>query len=114
MQRNDWRLRIKDMLDAVAEIQAFTSGMGLGGFQEDAKTLRAVEYDFVVLGEAARSIPQDVQARYPLLPWPRMIGLRNMVAHHYRRVDSTALWDTIQNDLPPLVNLLRDVLEHEP
>ena len=114
MQRSEWRLRIQDMLDAVAEIQSFTAELDFEGFRSDAKTMRAVQYNFVILGEAARNVPEEVRARYPQLPWPRIIGMRNVIAHQYRRIDSTALWDTIQGDLPPLVPLLQQMLEAEP
>jgi len=101
------------MLDAVVEIQAFTDGMDSIDFRSDARTVRAVEYDFVVLGEAARNVPEDVKTRYSGLPWPLMIGLRNVVAHQYRRVDPNVLWDTVTNDLSAVAPLLREILEAE-
>ena len=42
------------------------------------------------------------------------IGLRNIVAHHYQRVDPDVLWDTIRNDLPALVDELKKLYPPEP
>jgi uncharacterized protein with HEPN domain len=39
----DWKERIQDILDAIAEIQAFTKHMDFEAFSADAKTLKAVE-----------------------------------------------------------------------
>jgi len=101
------------MLDAVAEIQAFTRDLDLTEFCSDTKTLRAVQYEFVILGEAARSVPEDARSRFSSLPWSQIMGMRNVVAHQYRRVDPAVLWDTIQNDLPSPVLLLQQALSAE-
>ena len=114
MQRNDWWLRVEDVLNAVAEIQVFTADMSFVQFQADARTVRAVEFNFVMIGEATRSIPADLQVRYPLVPWSRMAAMRNLIAHQYWRVALPIVWDTLQNDLPPLVPPLQEILVREP
>jgi uncharacterized protein with HEPN domain len=40
----DWKERVQDILEAIAEIQAFTRGMDFDTFRADAKTLKAVWY----------------------------------------------------------------------
>jgi uncharacterized protein with HEPN domain len=40
-----------------------------------------------------------------------MRGIRNRLVHDYFGMDPEILWDTIQNDLPPLVEPLNRVLE---
>jgi uncharacterized protein with HEPN domain len=42
-----------------------------------------------------------------------MGDLSNIVAHEYFRVDSEIVWDTLKNNLPELVDLLRHILEKE-
>lgn len=113
MRRDDWLVRIQDMLDAIIEAQEFVGGMDLSTFRDDPKTIRAVTYNFIVLGEAVRQIPPDIQTRYPAIPWPRMRGMRNLIAHEYRLVDPDILWQTVTSNLPPLIPLLRQVLERE-
>jgi uncharacterized protein with HEPN domain len=42
--------------------------------------------------------------------------MRNVVVHEYAEyadIDATVLWDTLKNDLPPLVPKLRAMLENE-
>jgi len=43
-----------------------------------------------------------------------MRGMRNVLVHDYDRVKIPILWETIQHDLPPLVPLLRRILDSEP
>ena len=114
MQRNDWRLRVTDMLEAIAEITTFTRGIDFEGFSADLKTRRAVAYNFVILGEAARALPPEIIARYPLVPWDKIRGMRNVVAHEYRNVSLRLLWSTVQKDLPVVIPLFTEILKSEP
>jgi len=99
-----------DILDAIAEIQMFTTDMDFASFQRDAKTQRAVELNFIIIGEAAAQIPDEIEEQNPQIPWHLMRAMRNRLVHVYFGIDPTLLWDTIQNDLPPLVPLLRALL----
>ena len=61
MSPRNWRDRIRDILDAIAEIESFTRGMDYGSFSVDTKTLKAVELNLIVIGEAAGQIPSEVE-----------------------------------------------------
>jgi uncharacterized protein with HEPN domain len=106
----DWKERIQDILEAIAEIQAFTRGVDFDTFRADAKTLKAVELDFIVIGEAANQIPDEVEEAYPQVPWSLMRAMRNRLVHVYFSVDERLLWETVQNDLPVLVPALQSLL----
>ena len=105
-----WRERIHDILDAVAEINTFTQGIAFDVFRYDAKTMRAVELDFIIIGEAASHIPEDAQRAHPEVPWHLMQAMRNRLVHAYFSVDPQIVWDTIYQDLPSLVPLLEALL----
>lgn len=111
MSPRDWKERIEDILDAVDEIDAFTHGMDLDGFKADTKTMKAVELNLIVIGEAAAGIPDDVEEKHPEIPWPLMRAMRNRLVHVYFEVDERMLWDTVKNDLPPLVKALKSLLQ---
>ena len=110
MSPRDWRERVQDILDAIAEIQAFTHGMNFDSFSSDAKTLKAVELNLIVIGEAANQIPDGVEEAYPQIPWPLMRAMRNRLVHVYFSVDERLLWDTVQNDLPVLAAALQSLI----
>jgi uncharacterized protein with HEPN domain len=105
-----WQNRIRDILDAIAEVQIFTRGMDYESFKEDDKAVRAVEMNFIIIGEAASQIPAEVEEKYPEIPWNLMRAMRNRIVHAYFEVDEKLMWDTIQNDLPPLVSELEKLL----
>ena len=110
MSPRDWRDRIRDILDAIAEIGQFTRGMDYETFKEDDKAVRAVEMNFIIIGEAANQIPEEVEEKYTGIPWNLMRAMRNRIVHVYFKVDEKLMWDTIQNDLPPLVPELKKLL----
>ncbi len=110
MSVRPWKDRLQDLLDAIHEIQEFARGMDFAAFRTDARTIKAVELDFIVIGEAATHVPDDVQQAHPEVPWAVMKAMRNRLVHVYFSVDPQIVWDTIHNDLPPLIEPLRKLL----
>jgi uncharacterized protein with HEPN domain len=106
-----WTERIEDILEAIVEIQEFTRSMSFEQFRDDAKTLKAVALDVVVIGEAAGHVPDDVTNAHPEIAWGLMRGMRNRLVHDYFGMDPEILWNTIRNDLPDLVESLRTLLQ---
>ena len=95
MSPRAWRERIRDILDAVAEIKAFTQGIAFEALRYDAKTMRAVALDFIIIGEAASHIPEEVERAHPEVPWHLMRAMRNRLVHACFAVDPQMVWDTI-------------------
>ena len=59
MPHRDWKLRIKDIVDAINAIQGYTEGMKYKTFVADRKTVDAVIRNLTVIGEAAGHVPDD-------------------------------------------------------
>lgn len=113
MPERDWRVRIEDILEATSRIRRYTEGMSAKDFRENDMAQDALIRNFAVIGEAARHIPEEVQDKYPEVPWIRMRAMRNLVVHEYFGVDLRIIWDTVHEDLPDLVGDLEEVLEAE-
>jgi uncharacterized protein with HEPN domain len=107
MPARGWSLRISDILDAIAAIQGFTRGMDYATFAGDRRTVDAVLYNLMTIGEAANHVPDDVVVAHPEIPWRDMRDMRNVVVHEYFGVNKEILWDTVQLNLPPLAEPLR-------
>lgn len=109
MSPRSWQERIKDILSCAKNIQDFTAEMTSQTFLEDPLTVRAVAYEFITIGEAARVVPEEIQERYSDIPWGKMQGIRNVLVHEYFRLDEEILWKAIQEDIPPLITALEKV-----
>ena len=103
-------MRVQDMLDAITTIEQYTAEHDLESFRLDQRTVDAVVYRFVVIGEAASALPEGIRARHMSLPWDQIRGMRNVVVHEYSGVRVDTVWQTISEDLPPLVPLLGAML----
>jgi uncharacterized protein with HEPN domain len=55
-------------------------------------------------------VPQEVREKYTNVPWPKVVGMRNRLIHGYDFVDYAILWNTITDDLPPLILELEKVI----
>ena len=91
-----------DIRDAVAKAEQFVAGMTYEQFAADEKTAFAVVRALEIVGEAARKIPESTQTRYTRVPWREMMGMRNILIHDYFGVNLHVVWNTVQNDLPPM------------
>ena len=106
-----WALRVEHILDAIAKIQLYTSGLDEQSFAANSLVVDAVVRNLQVIGEAARQVPQDVQVQFPDVPWKLMMGTRHVIVHGYDVVRLDIIWQTVQVDLPPLVPRLLEVLD---
>ena len=110
MPPRDWRLRVRDVLRAVERIQRFTRGLTQETFAADERTVAAVSYELVLIGEAAKNVPPEAQAIARDVPWQDMSDMRNVIAHEYFGVDLAIVWQTATRDIPKLAAPLRKLL----
>ncbi len=111
MSPRTWLERLKDILTCAQNIQDFSAGMPFEAFLDDPRTIRAVAFEFTTIGEAARLVPKEIQVKYPNVPWGKMQGIRNVLVHEYFRLDEEILWKAVQEDIPPLISALEEILK---
>jgi uncharacterized protein with HEPN domain len=107
----DWKDWILDIHEAIDEIRVFTDGMDYAAFSSDAKTVKAVELNLIIIGEATNRVPESIQENNPQIPWNLMRAMRNRLVHVYFSIDEKLLWDTVQKDLPTLDVALKSLLK---
>ena len=64
-----------DIREACRRIAGYVEGHDLQTFTSDDRTIRAVLYDLVVIGEAAKGINDTTRKTHPEVPWKEMAGL---------------------------------------
>ena len=90
----DWRLYADDIIEACGKIRRYTAGMTFDAFVADDRTRDAVIRNIEIIGEAAKKLPDEVIAKAPAVPWRKVRGMRDVVAHGYFGLDSKLVWDT--------------------
>jgi uncharacterized protein with HEPN domain len=104
MSRSDDE-RVADIIEAAAEVGALVAP-GREEWNQDRTRRLAVERLLEIIGEAARALSDEGRARYPEVPWPDVIGLRTVLAHHYHRVDPSQVWAIATIEVPRLMQHL--------
>jgi uncharacterized protein with HEPN domain len=65
-----------------------------------------------VIGEAAAQIGHDTRSDAPEIPWSKVVGLRNLIAHEYFRVDLEVIEAIVSEQLDELERTAKRLLEH--
>lgn len=66
----------------------------------------AVSHRLEVIIDAVGKISQDLLRAEAPEDWPKMVGIRNMLAHQYADLDQEILQNTIANRLQGLIQLI--------
>jgi uncharacterized protein with HEPN domain len=93
---------IDDMARVIDDIENFIKGMDYDGFFGDRKTTMAVVRCLEILGEAAKHVPQVIKHKNPGIPWKKINGLRNRIAHDYLSIDLKIVWAIAVDELPKI------------
>ena len=102
--------RFLDMMEAIQRIEKY-AGRGRQAFVSDELIQTYIVHNLQILGEAAAKIPSDQQREYPELPWPKMIGMRNVLVHNYFNIDLDIVWQVVESELPILKESLNRILK---
>jgi uncharacterized protein with HEPN domain len=111
MRTRDYRDYLKDILDAINEVDIFTRGLSYEHFKDDRKTVNAVVRSIEVIGEAAKRIPKAIREKHSGVPWKKMAGMRDKLIHEYFGIDLEILWKAAQKEIPVLKQPIQDVLD---
>jgi uncharacterized protein with HEPN domain len=106
----DNNIYLKNILDKAKEASGFCDKMSEEDFLNDAKTQSAVIMKLIIIGEEAKKLPEEITSKIDL-PWKTIVGFRNMAVHEYFDIDLSQVWDTIQIDIPDLINKIEDYLK---
>ena len=55
-----------------------------------------------VLGEAVKRLPVELRNRHPHLPWKKIAGTRDYIAHGYDSVDYEVIWGVLDVEVGQL------------
>ena len=60
----------------------------------------------IALGESVKTLDKLTEKKllptYPSIDWKGVMGVRDIIAHHYFEVDPDAVFSIVKNDLEPL------------
>ena len=113
MLRND-EIRLRHMLDAARTARRLTQGRECRALDTDEGLMLSPVKAIEVIGEAAAQVGDATRKGNPSIPWAQIIAMRNRLVHVYFDINLDVLWQTVQQDLPPLIVQLEALVPQEP
>jgi len=113
MSERDPRLYCEDILESGNAILDFVEGLSFEDFCDDRKTYSAVIREFEIIGEAVGKLPELFRERRPDVEWQDIKDFRNLLSHEYFGVDLEIVWKIIEDDLPALMDAVREIVGTE-
>jgi uncharacterized protein with HEPN domain len=106
-------IRVRHMLEAAQEAVTFSQGRTRDDLSNNRMLVLSLVKSIEIIGEAATKISPEDRRKYAEIPWRSIIAMRNRLIHAYFEIDLDRVWDTVIDDLPPLVKALEDMLQQE-
>jgi uncharacterized protein with HEPN domain len=73
----------------------------------------AIERAFILIAEAIKDVPLNLlQTSAPHVPWRRITGFRNFLAHTYEGLPDERIMLTIHKELPVMMDAIAAILEN--
>jgi uncharacterized protein with HEPN domain len=109
----DWIVSLEDILEAASEILRDTENITFEEFEANHQILTASLYNFIIIGEAVKNLPETLRQKYVQVEWKGVVAFRDILAHQYFRINPEIIWDTIQNKLPTLKQQIEEMIKAE-
>jgi uncharacterized protein with HEPN domain len=105
--------RLTDIVEAIENIRSEAAGVSLDAFEADWRKRWLVERGVEIISEASRRLSDELKARHPEIPWPKVAGIGNVLRHDYESIAPPVMWKLVQDDLPLLEKACREELARE-
>jgi uncharacterized protein with HEPN domain len=80
---------------------------------EGLDMLDAICMQLIAIGESIKNIDKISQkalfARYPEIDWRGVMGMRDIISHHYFDMDAELIYQVCSDELKPLAKTLRKI-----
>ena len=105
------------MLDSIHVIQSRTSQIKSANdfllTPDNTFLLDGICMKLIFMGESVKTIDRLSAGKlfplFPFIPWKEIMKLRDIIAHHYFKIDVDVIYSTIKEDLPPLQDALAQI-----
>ena len=101
--------RLEHMIENAELLLRFAANLSEEEYASSVEKQYAMKFAFVMLGEDAAAISEELKLKYPVIPWQKIRSMRNTVAHEYLKTEEEIIWETVARDIEPLRQKLLQV-----
>jgi len=107
------RERLLDIQEAIGRIERYAV-QGREAFEQDELIQTWIVHHLQIIGEAARGLSEESRTANQQVPWNQIIGMRNILVHHYFGIDEPVVWSVVENHLQALKSAVQQILDSLP
>jgi len=104
------KIVIQKMLKETSIVRDITSRYTRESFLRDSIAQRAAAMTMINIGELSGVFSDDFRQSHPQIPWRKIRGLRNIIAHKYEIIDFEDVWETAIKSVPELEKHLLEIV----
>lgn len=101
---------IKKIVTDIEFIIAHTAGLTIEQLEDNEVLVDSVMFRLIQVAENSDKLTESFKEQHKEFPWRAMKGLRNRIVHEYGNVDMSVVYETIQNDIPELLQNLKEFI----
>lgn len=103
-------LYLRDILRAIGRIEQLLADMDATSLTADNVQVDGVLFNLMIIGEAAKNIPDEVRDQNPEIRWRDISRFRDRLVHHYFALDMAIIKEIVTLHLPPLKAFVEKLL----
>ena len=97
--------------DDLTFILRYMQGTDVKTFYNNELLQDSMMFRLIQISENARKLSDQYREQHPDIPWTAMSGLCNRIVHDYSNVIPDIVFDTLKNDIPELIKIMKEKLE---
>lgn len=102
--------RIRRRFEAVTSVDDFTNS------EAGIEKLDAICMQLIAIGESVKKLDRLTENAlligYPEIEWKKIMGMRDIISHHYFDVDADIIYDVCENHIENLAAALMKMLDN--
>ena len=100
--------KIKKRFDPINSAEQFTNS------DEGMEKLDAICMQLIAVGESLKNLDKitskKVLSKYSEIDWKKVMGMRDIISHHYFDVDAEIIFDVCENHIDQLENAIKKIM----
>lgn len=100
--KKDPFLYLEHIIESIEALEKYSQNLSKEDFSNSLLIQDAICRRLEIIGEAANKLDDEFKEKNPVVPWNKIVGMRNLLIHEYFQVDLDQVWNTIQKSIPEL------------
>lgn len=100
--KKDVKIFLEHILESINLIEEYVKDKDKSEFLESTQLQDSVIRRVEIIREAIKNIPDEVKEAHSIIPWKKIIGMRDILIHQYFGVDLNLTWKVIEEEIPEL------------